>query len=204
MTADLIRNALETVCGLANTYLENLDRRGDAWITLTSLVDHNGTLNQGARDKIVMCVYNITREVTISTYQQTTASGSKKGAVDSLTVVAPPLYIDVHLMFMANFTEKNYSDGLAALSRLIGYFQQNPFYSQDNAPGLDPAFDKITLEFENLSPVDVNYVMSMLGTRYLPSAFYKLRMIPFTSSAMQSRTYPVSGTGIAPPPGNPS
>jgi hypothetical protein len=61
---------------------------------------------------------------------------------------------------------------------------------------LDPAFDKLTLEFENLSPVDVNYVMSMLGTRYLPSAFYKLRMIPFASTAMQGRTYPVGGTGM--------
>lgn len=196
MNADLIRNALEAICGLANTYLENLDRRGDSWISLTSLVDHNGTLNQGARDKIIMCVYNITRETTISTYKMTTANSNSKGQ-DSLAVVSPPLYIDVHLMFMANFTEKNYGDGLSALSRLIGYFQQTPSYDQSNAPTLAPGLDKLTLEFENLSPVDVNYVMSMLGTPYLPSAFYKLRMIPFVSLAMQERTYPVGATGVA-------
>lgn len=196
MSDDLIRNALETICELANTYLENLDRRGDSWISLTSLVDHNGTLNQGARDKIIMCVYNITRETTISTYTATT-SNNKGKSIDSLAVVSPPLYVDIHLMFMANFTEKNYSDGLAALSRLIGYFQQTPFYDQANAPALASGLDKLTLEFENLSPVDVNYVMSMLGTRYLPSAFYKLRMIPFVSSAMQERAYPVGGTGVS-------
>lgn len=196
MTDDLIRNALETIAGLANSYLENLDRRGDAWISLTSLVDHNGTLNQGARDKIVMCVYNITREVTISTYQPTLSSGRKSDAAAGLAIVSPPLFIDIHLMFMANFTEKNYSDGLAALSRLISYFQQMPYFDAANAPTLDPAFDKLTLEFENLSPVDVNYVMSMLGTRYLPSAFYKLRMIPFASTAMQGRAYAVGGTGM--------
>lgn len=196
MNADLIRNALEAICGLANTYLENLDRRGDSWISLTSLVDHNGTLNQGARDKIIMCVYNITRETTISTYKMTTANNNIKNQ-DSLAVVSPPLYVDVHLMFMANFTEKNYSDGLSALSRLIGYFQQTPFYDQSNAPTLASGLDKLTLEFENLSPVDVNYVMSMLGTRYLPSAFYKLRMIPFVSLAMQERAYPVGATGVA-------
>lgn len=197
MTDDLIRNALETISGLANAYLENLDRRGDTWISLTSLVDHNGTLNQSARDKIVMCVYNITRETTISTYQSTLSGGRKSDPAAGLAIVAPPLFIDVHLMFMANFTEKNYSDGLAALSRLIAYFQQTPFYDASTAPGLDPAFDKLTLEFENLSPVDVNYVMSMLGTRYLPSAFYKLRMIPFASTAMQGRSYAVGGTGMA-------
>ncbi len=196
MTDDLIRNALETISGLANAYLENLDRRGDAWISLTSLVDHNGTLNQGARDKIVMCVYNITRETTISTYQSTLSGGRKADPAAGLAIVSPPLFIDIHLMFMANFTEKNYSDGLAALSRLIGYFQQNPCFDAANAPTLDPIFDKLTLEFENLSPVDVNYVMSMLGTRYLPSAFYKLRMIPFTSTAMQGRAYAVGGTGM--------
>ncbi|RYD66169.1 MAG: DUF4255 domain-containing protein [Sphingomonadales bacterium] len=196
MTDDLIRNALETIAGLANAYLENLDRRGDAWISLTSLVDHNGTLNQGARDKIVMCVYNITREITISTYQPTLSSGRKTDLAAGLAIISPPLYIDIHLMFMANFTEKNYSDGLAAISRLISYFQQTPYYDSSNAPMLDPAFDKLTLEFENLSPVDVNYVMSMLGTRYLPSAFYKLRMIPFASTAMQGRTYAVGGTGM--------
>lgn len=196
MTDDLIRNALETIAGLANSYLENLDRRGDAWISLTSLVDHNGTLNQSARDKIVMCVYNITREVTISTYSPTLSSGRKSDPAAGLAVVSPPLYIDIHLMFMANFTEKNYSDGLAAISRLISYFQQTPYYDSSNAPMLVPAFDKLTLEFENLSPVDVNYVMSMLGTRYLPSAFYKLRMIPFASTAMQGRAYAVGGTGM--------
>ena len=185
---DVIRNALETVQGLANAYLENLDRRGDAWIVLTSLVDHNGTLNPGARDKIVMCVYNITRETTISTYKGTYA----QNGADSLAVVAPPLFIDLHLMFMANFTERKYSDGLAALSRLIGYFQQVPIFDPATAPGLAPGLDKLTLEFENLSPVDVNYIMSMLGTRYLPSAFYKMRMIPFTATAMQARAFPVT------------
>jgi hypothetical protein len=198
---DLLRNSLETICGLANSYLENVDRRGDDWIILTSLVDHNGTLNQAARDKVVMCVYNITRETTVSTYQATIGSGPGGGPPSSLAVVAPPLYLDIHLMFMANFTEKNYSDGLAVLSRLIGYFQQTPYFNQENAQALAPGIEKLVLEFENLSPVDVNYVMGMLGTRYLPSAFYKLRMLSFVSTAMQSRAYPVSAPGVAGPAG---
>lgn len=196
---DIIRNALETICSLANAYLENLDRRGDDWITLTSLVDHNGTLNQDARDKLVMCIYNITRETVISTYNRNVASDASSSLPAAFSVVSPPLYVNLHLMFMANFTEKNYGDGLAILSRLIGYFQQTPYFTRDNAPQLVPAIEKLTLEFENLSPVDVNYVMSMLGTRYLPSAFYKVRMLPFVSAAMAGRSYPISGTGTVDP-----
>jgi hypothetical protein len=39
--------------------------------------------------------------------------------------------------------------------------------------------------------------MGMLGTRYFPSAFYKLRVIPFASTAMHERVYPVTGAGLA-------
>ncbi len=193
---DIIRNALDTICGLANAYLQNIDHRAEGWVVLTSLVDHDGSINPAARDKVVMSVYNLTRETSISTYQPTQSAGQRHKAGDSLAVVSPPLYVDVHLMFMANFAERNYSDGLAMLSRVISYFQQNPVFTQANAPGLDPDIDKLTLDFDNLSPVDVNYVMSMLGTRYLPSAFYKLRMLPFTSLAMQARAYPVTGTAL--------
>lgn len=98
-------------------------------------------------------------------------------------------------MFMANFIEHSYPDGLAALSRLISFFQQTPVLNAQNTPGLSPEIDQLTLDLENLSAVDVNYVMGMLGTRYLPSVFYKLRMIPFASSAMQSRTYAVTASG---------
>ena len=145
-----------------------------------------------------MCVYNITRETTISTYQSAYSDAASRAASDAFALISPPLYIDVHLMFMANFTERNYSDGLAALSRLIGFFQQMPVFNAANSPALAPEIDKLTLEFENLVPVDVNYVMSMLGTRYLPSAFYKLRMIPFVSTAMRERGYVVSGAGTGP------
>jgi hypothetical protein len=84
------------------------------------------------------------------------------------------------------------------LSRLIGFFQQTPYFSPVNAPALEPEINKLTLDFENLSAVDVNYVMAMLGTRYLPSAFYKLRMLPFASAAMQARAYPVGAAATVP------
>ncbi len=194
---DAIRQGLEAICGAVNGNLNNIDQRADPWVALTSLVDHDGALNPAVKDKIVMCVYNVTREVSISTYQTTVSSGQGTSSPGALSVVAPPLYIDIHLMFMANFSEKTYSDGLAALSRLIAYFQQTPYFNHDNAPGIGPDIDKLTLEFENLSPVDVNYVMGMLGTRYFPSAFYKLRMIPFVASAMQSRAYAVAAPALA-------
>lgn len=189
-----IKGVMEIICRKANEYLQNLSDRPDEWVTLTSIVDHDGSMNDAARDKIVMNVYNITRENVISTY---TPSIPGK---DAFAIVQAPIYIDLHLMFMANFTNQRYPDGLEAISRIISFFQQNPWFNQSNAPDLDPEVGKITLELESLSPVDVNYVMGMLGTKYFPSAFYKLRMLPFASTAMQARTYPVSGGDISEAP----
>lgn len=194
---DSIRNVLETIKGCLETYLQNLDRRGDEWVALTSIVDHDGALNPNVRDKVVMCLFNVTRETTVSSFQAAQPAAQGVAASAGMAVVNPPLYIDLHLLFMANFPEQNYPDGLAALSRVIAFFQQNSTLTPDTAPGLSADIPRITLDFENLGPVDVNYVMGMLGTRYYPSAFYKLRMLTFASPAMQGRAFPVSGSGLA-------
>jgi hypothetical protein len=193
---DLLRNVLQAICDSVNEHLNNIDQRSDPWILLTSMVDHDGSINQSTRGKIVMGVYNITREAFSSSYAPVASSFASDDTSRGMSVVSPPLYLDVHLMFMANFTERSYPDGLAILSRVIAFFQQMRVFTPQNTPDLAPEISKLTLDLENLTPVDVNYVMSMLGTRYLPSAFYKLRMIPFASQAMLERSFPVT-TGTA-------
>lgn len=178
---DRLRNALEIICRLANDYLENMDHRHEPWVTLISMVDHTGGINERIRNKIVMAVHNITQETIISSYQR--AQGDPAAAV-----VSPPLYLDVHLVFTAYFTDVHYAEGLAQLSRLIGFFQSNPWFSRDRVPDLDPSFDKLSLAFESLSPAELRDVMGMLGTKYLPSVFYKLRMIPYNGSTRLAGT----------------
>ena len=46
--------------------------------------------------------------------------------------------------------------------------------------------DKLTMEITNIDLLEINYLMGTLGTKYLPSVFYKLRMIPFANDAMQA------------------
>lgn len=192
-----IRTTLEVICTAANEYLQNIDRRSDGWVLLSNLTDHGGAVHDAIRDKVVMALYNITRENTIGTF-----TAARPGP-DGFAVVKPPIYVNLHLMFMANFSDQNYADGLAAISGVIAFFQQQPTFTQANAPGLPPDVEKVTLEMENLTPVDVNYIMSILGTKYLPAAFYKLRLLAFDSTAMQSRTYGVMGHGVSETPDAP-
>lgn len=197
----LIKNACQIICAQANAFLENIERRPDPWVILTSLVNHDGSMNASARDSVVMTVCNITRESFAGSYQPSAplAPGASAGA--GLAVVSPPVYIDLHIMFMANFAEKTYAEGLSALSRVISCFQMTPYLTPQNTPNLSPDITKLTLDLENLSMTDVNYAMGMLGTKYLPSVFYKVRMLPFASTAMSARAYPVMGAGADLAPG---
>ena len=176
---------IETVCELIrqrlNAFFQNIDRTDEDRVVLSNIVDHDGAICQSARDKIVMVVTNITHETIISTYNPAVRASSTTYAV-----VSPPLYINLFILFFANFYDRRYSQGLAMISRTISFFQQNPWFTHANAPELDPRIDKITLEITNLDMLQANYLMGMLGTKYLPSVYYKLRLIPFTSEAMQA------------------
>ncbi len=112
----------------------------------------------------------------------------------SFALVQPPLYIDLFILFIANFYDRNYVQGLGMISRTISFFQQNPWFTRDTLPALGPGIDKITMEFTNLDLLEVNYLMGMLGTKYLPSVYYKLRMLPFGSDAMQADVPAARGT----------
>ena len=197
MSADLLRNSLEIVYDHANTYLGNIDDRGEAWIILSNLAGHDGGVNIAARDKIVMSVCGIARETSANTGGTAFPSGTAAARREPIAIVAPPLYLEVRLMFLANFVERAYGDGLSALSRLIACFQQTPVLTHGTTPLLSPALDRLTLDFDTLGPADLAHVMSMHGARYLPSVFYRLRLLPFVSSAMRERGYPVRTTGAA-------
>src|SRR5947209_3548875 len=113
---------------------------------------------------------------------------------DQFVVVAPPLYLNAFILLIANFTEGNYTTGLRVLSRAIAFFQENPVFTPDRLPGLAPDIEKLALDFVTLDFSQMNYLMAMLGLKYLPCAVYKLRMLPFRSSAATIVVPPVRRT----------
>lgn len=185
---DLIRTVLELLRQQLNQFFANTDPRQEDWVMLANIVDQDGRPFSSAKDKIVMTLANITHETIVSTYAPTVKS---KGG--SYAVVTPPLYIDLYVLFYANFYDDNYRQGLTMISRTISFFQQNPMFDANTLPDLPKAIDKLTLEITNLDLLEVNYLMGMLGAKYLPSVFYKVRMLPFVSGAMEAVTPPVSG-----------
>jgi Pvc16 N-terminal domain len=183
-----ILTTLELIRQKLNEFFKNADPRNEDWVILSNIVDQEGNANEQAKDKVVMFLANIKYETIISTYSATTPAKNNQYAL-----ITPTLYIDLFVLFFANFNDKNYPEGLGVISRTISFFQQNPWFTRDNLPGLDSEIDKLTFEMVNLEMTDLNYLMGMIGAKYLPSVFYKVRVIPFRSAAMSGQVSPVHG-----------
>lgn len=157
-------------------------RRDQPWVSLSNVIDVNGKPYDQAKQSVVMFLANITRENTISTYAPTVPSRDGTAYV----AVAPPIYVDLHLIFYANFEGDDYLDGLRMISEVISFFQQNHRVSRESLPGLPEPIEQLTFDLTNLDSTDLSYLMGLMGTKYLPTVYYKVRLIPFDGRAMQA------------------
>jgi len=51
----------------------------------------------------------------------------------------------------------------------------------------------------NLNAADLNHLFGMMGIKYQPSVFYRLRLLPYRAASLQLRQLPVRGGGLDPP-----
>jgi len=186
----MIKHVLELIRRRLNAFLAADDPTGASWVVLANLVDHEGRPFGGAENKLVMFVGNVEYEAALSTPGRTTVRSG-----GAYTAVPATRFINVWVVFCANFLNERYPDGLEMLSRTISFFQQHPVFTPDSDPQLDPAVTRLSLEMINLDLTQLNYLTSMTGAKYLPMVCYKLRMLPFTSDAIQAVVPTVRATG---------
>jgi hypothetical protein len=179
---NIIQDTLELIRQRLNSYFQAADPSPDDWVILSNIVDQEGRAIEDCRNKIVIFLANIQQDTTISTWRPTTPLDGNRFAV-----VQPPLYINLHLLFYANFSAQNYPQGLGMICRTIQFFQENSFFTHTNLPDLPGPIDKLSFEFTNLDAVGLSYLMGLAGVNYLPSVYYKVRMFPFRSGAIQQQ-----------------
>lgn len=184
-----IRRTLELLVARLNASFQLGSTRADDWVLLSNLSGHDGQMPESTRDKLVLSLAGIQHETTISTHNPSLRVGDGQ-----YTNVSPPVYINLLLLFVANFQDKNYPDGLEMISRTIAFFQQNPWFSQETLPGLDSGVGKITLDLVNVDIMQANYLISMMGIKYLPMVLYRLRMLPFRSEQISTLVPAVRGS----------
>lgn len=96
--------------------------------------------------------------------------------------VNPDVRIELWVLFAARF--KNYEDSLAALSRVLRYFQANRLFEPANAPDLQPGIQRLSVELRTLSFNEQNDLWGSLRIAYHPSLLYKVGLLSYQEDGL--------------------
>jgi hypothetical protein len=101
----------------------------------------------------------------------------------------PELKLNLYILISSNFQDKvaddptnDYAEGLKQLSYIISFFQARNVFTKENSPllaSLDPDIEKLIVELYSYSFEQLYNFWTVVGTKYLPSVLYKVRMLRF-------------------------
>jgi len=94
----------------------------------------------------------------------------------------PKVYLNLFLLFSVNMT---YSESLKRLSCIIQFFQFQNVFTHLTSPSLPEGIDELILDLYTISFQDLNNLWGVMGSRYLPSVMYKMRLITISDEFVQ-------------------
>ena len=174
--------AIQFVAGQLNEQLRSRFNAPDDLVVASSLLELDGAPAHEAANKLVVFLVNVERD-TLPYRNRAAAGGGAR-----LVVTRQPVYLNLLLMFAANFAGGHYREALKLLSATIGFFQARPVFDRANSPSLDERMEKLTVEIENLNTAELSNLWGVLGSRYLPSVLYRLRMVVMDEGQVLEQT----------------
>jgi hypothetical protein len=178
METIMIDQTLEVIRKEVNNYIltqSGNTTNGDK-VILTSLVDDTGKIIIPV-DSIGISLINIEEEK----YFKTTGLMQTQRSDTTTGFIRPPIHLNLQIMFAAHFTQ--YAESLKHISYILSFFQKKPVFDVDNTQALTTInVKKLILELNTINLEHLNYIWGMIGTRYLPSNIYKVRMLSVQES----------------------
>lgn len=114
--------------------------------------------------------------------------------------VNPEIKLNLYILISANFQDKtgrdsdDYVEGLKQLSYTISFFQSKYVFTPDNSPAMnyfDPGLKKLVVELYSYSFEQLYNFWTVVGTKYLPSVLYRVRLIRFQEHAIKDSNLPI-------------
>ena len=107
----------------------------------------------------------------------------------TLTYKNPKIFLNLYLLFSINNTSE-YKTALGQLSFIIQFFQYKNVFTPLTTPALPAGVDELIFDLYTISFQDLNNLWGILGSKYLPSIMYKMRLIAI------SEEFELGGAGL--------
>jgi len=183
----MIDSSLSYLCYNANEYLTKKYELSERIISLSNIVNPDGSVALQDQNQIVMTLVNLTEESVLKNVQPMRSSGEFGVKLN------PTLNLNSYVLFSAFYTGVNYHTGLKMISDIISYYQSNRLFVKQNAPGMPANINKLTMEFVSLSLDQMSHLWSCMGSKYMPSVLYKVGVLPFTDEEIKDIRPKISG-----------
>lgn len=95
----------------------------------------------------------------------------------------PKVHLNLYLLFSVSLP--TYVESLKRLSYIIQFFQYQNVFTSLTSPTLPVGVEELILDINTLSFQDLNNLWGVMGSKYLPSVMYKLRMITISEEFVQ-------------------
>lgn len=184
----MIDTAVKFLSDQVNTYLAKQSLSGANFGTVIpgQIVDDTGKWTTPA-DNVGLTLINIEEERVLQ------AQLPERVYVNGNHIVVPPeLKLNLTLLFHTRYSNGNYEQSLRYLSSVMTFFQAHPSFTADAYPALDPRIEKLTMEMVSYSAEQLGQLWTYLGSKYLPSATYRLRMIILQDDEVQAVAKPIT------------
>lgn len=162
----------------------------DSIITYGSISQLSDPVSDLLKNKIVMGLVSI-EEDRISRPQDNYVRSPE------LTIKKPPVFLNLYVLFIANFDAANYQPSLNYITWVIRFFQFQNVFNHVNTPALPAGVDELIFDMKTLSFQDMNNLWGVLGAKYMPSVLYKVRLVSVSSDFTFGDGQPIMNINIA-------
>ncbi len=169
----MIDDALNFIRDQLTTYLQlKLDILTGGPIQLANIT----TLQDGGTGSTTVETYNTFLSLVNIEEDRISESQKKYRRTGGILINEnPKVHLNLYVLFAVNL--QNYAESLKRLSLIIQFFQYQNVFTPLNAPALPAGIEKLIFDMVTMSFQDLNNLWGILGSRYLPSVMYKVRMI---------------------------
>ncbi|MCC5946176.1 MAG: DUF4255 domain-containing protein [Bernardetiaceae bacterium] len=177
----MIYAAFSTIADELNSFFKSRFGQTEDLVLISNIVNQDGSTAIPEENKVVLTLTNLERE-TLTSVNRTTGGNRS-------------ININIYVLMTAYFTGTNYPEALKFVSAIISHFQANAVLTHQNTPDLDPDIHKLVFEIVNLDMQALSHVWGMLGSKYMPSVLYKVRMVTFQEGVITTPVSLISGVG---------
>jgi len=176
----MIDDTLHIISEQLNQFLKLRFDLTENMVTLSYLVNQDGSVATEEKNKVIFSLVDISEEV------YTNSPGQYRNSQFGEYVARPNLHLNLQVGFFAYFNPSNYNEALKFTSAVIQFFHAKPAFTEQNTPALaDRGIEKIQFEMMHLDSNTKNNLWATLGAKYMPSVVYRARAVLIEDAAVQ-------------------